>query len=160
MEWNGKHTHPLLAPWYATDAVKVAQDTLARGDSSIPWRVMEVPWQAQSNAYLDSSFGLRGFACQSRGERHVTVNVVRINIIYVFYGRGLGQAYSPKEITVTQLPMSLHFLVPLHPCLDVVRKRNHANGLPNPKANTGSHTTIESLDAIFFVDVTKGIEYS
>ena len=76
VEWNGKHTHPLLAPWYATDAVKVAQDMPARGDSSMPWRVMEVPWQAQSSVYLDSSFGLRGFACQSRGERHVMVNVV------------------------------------------------------------------------------------
>ena len=59
VEWNGKHTHPLLAPWYATDAVKVAQDMPARGDSSMPWRVMEVPWQAQSSVYLDSGLVLR-----------------------------------------------------------------------------------------------------
>ena len=85
------------------------------------------------------------------------VNVVGINIIYVFYQRGLGRASSRK---VTQLPTSLRFLVPFHPHLDVIRKRNHANGLPNPKANTGSHATIESLDAIFFVDVSKSIGHS
>ena len=85
------------------------------------------------------------------------VNVVDINMIYVFYQRGLGQASSRK---VTQLPTSLRFLVPFHPHLDVIRKRNHADGLPNPKGNTGSHAAIESLDAIFFVDVSKSIGHS
>jgi len=35
-------THPLSGPWCATDAVKVAQDMRAEGDSSTPWGMLVV----------------------------------------------------------------------------------------------------------------------
>ena len=37
-----KSTNPSLAPWYAKDFVKVAQDMRVKGDSS-PWPMMAMP---------------------------------------------------------------------------------------------------------------------
>lgn len=34
---------------------------------------------------------------------------------------------------------------------------NHANGLPDTKANTGSHTTVKTLDTVVAVNVLEGV---
>ena len=44
------------------------------------------------------------------------------------------------------------------PNLDIISQRHHANSLPYPQSNTGSDTTVETLDAVLLVDEPERVE--
>ncbi len=44
------------------------------------------------------------------------------------------------------------------PIFYVVRERDHANRLPNAKANAGCYTTVKTLDSVLSVDVPERVE--
>lgn len=76
--------------------------------------------------------------------------------ISLLYRSNLERASTGTEtVRVSRL-----FIVPLDPVFDIIRKRDHANSLPDPKTNPRSNTAIQSLDAVFFVDITERIENS
>jgi hypothetical protein len=42
--------------------------------------------------------------------------------------------------------------------LDVVGKRNHADGLPDTQTYTRGNTSVQTLDTVGLVDVRQGVE--
>ena len=46
----------------------------------------------------------------------------------------------------------------LHPNLNIIRKRDHANRLPDAEGNTRCNTAVESPDAVLLVDEGESIE--
>ena len=53
--------------------------------------------------------------------------------------------------------MSINNVDMYTPEFDIVRQRDHANGLPYAKANTRCDATIKSFDAVFSIYETQGI---
>lgn len=49
-------------------------------------------------------------------------------------------------------------LTALHPNLDVVRERNHANRLPDAQTNAGRYSSVETFDAVLFVDEVQRVQ--
>lgn len=45
-----------------------------------------------------------------------------------------------------------------HPLLNVVRKRDHAHRLPDTETDARSDTTVETSDAVLFVNEGKSVE--
>lgn len=65
-----------------------------------------------------------------------------------------------QEDSESKLSQHSSVLVPAgNPFLHDIGKRNHAHCLPNSQSNSGSNTSVKSLDTTFLVDESHRVEH-